>query len=260
LEPHSRESKFAIGIGAIGLIVTLLLTSFHLSTRWTMISISIIIFGAVFVYFLPRISNVIGVRSPFYLKRTLSKTETMPTIQEPAVIVYNQDDLPPWNELFRKIEDEIMIQGITLESLNHVRTAIETAAKRGKRVRILLCHPETPFIPDIETVVVSTNTKARIQSCVDMMLQTRNTLGSNDIQNLEIKWHKQIPTMSLVIANESMQIEPYPYKTPQDKRKTFRINRKGQMELFDVYRKAFENLWNDANPAQPSTGANRNDE
>lgn len=57
-----------------------------------------------------------------------------------------------------------------------------------------------------------------------------------------------------------MQIEPYPYRTAQDKRKTFRINREGQTQLFDVYRKAFENLWNDANPAQPSTGANRNDE
>ena len=104
-------------------------------------------------------------------------------------------------------------------------------------------------MPDIETVVVSTNTKARIQSCVYMMLQTRNTLGSNDIQNLEIKWHKQIPTMSLVVADESIQIEPYPYKTPQDKRKIFRINGKEQNALFDVYHKAFENLWNDANYA-----------
>jgi hypothetical protein len=176
------------------------------------------------------------------------------TIQEPAVVVYGRDDLPSWSDLFEQTKREIIIQGITVESLNHDRTSIEIAAKRGKRVRILLCHRDTPFMPDIETVVVSTNTKSRIQSSVDMMHQTRNTLGINDIQNLEIKWHKQIPTTSLVIADESMQIEPYPYKTPKDKRKTFRINRKGQMELFDVYHKAFENLWNDASPAQPSTG------
>jgi hypothetical protein len=50
-----------------------------------------------------------------------------------------------------------------------------------------------------------------------------------------------------------MQIEPYPYRTAQDKRKTFRINREGQTQLFDVYRKAFENLWNDASLAQPAT-------
>jgi hypothetical protein len=46
--------------------------------------------------------------------------------------------------------------------------------------------------------------------------------------------------MSLVVADESMQIEPYPYKTPQDKRKIFRINGKEQMALFDVYHKAFD--------------------
>jgi hypothetical protein len=213
----------------------------------------------VFVYFLPRISNVIGVRSPFYRKTTASKTEMMSTTQEPAVVVYDRDDLPSWSELFKQTKREIIIQGITVESLNHVRTSIETAAKHGKKVRILLCHPETPFMRDIETVVVSTTTKNRIQSCVNMIYQTRSTLGSSDAQNLEIRWHRQIPTMSLVIMDESMQIEPYPYKTPQDERETFKIDRKGQMELFDVYREAFENLWNDANPAQPGTEANRNE-
>jgi hypothetical protein len=176
-----------------------------------------------------------------------------PKIKETIIDVYDQNDLPSWSELFRNTEREIVIQGVTVETLNRVRTSIESAVKQGKRVRILLCHPETPIMTEIETLVVSINTKSRIQSCVNMMYQTKDNLGSSDKQNLEIKWHKQIPTMSLVIMDESMQIEPYTYNTPQDKRKKFKINRKDQRNLFDVYHKAFENLWNDATPAERST-------
>jgi hypothetical protein len=81
-----------------------------------------------------------------------------------------------------------------------------------------------------------------------MVYQTKDRLGSGDKQNLEIKCHNHFPTMSMVIKDDYMQIEPYPYKTPQDKRKILRLNRNEQRELFDVYRRAFENLWNDAKP------------
>ncbi len=171
------------------------------------------------------------------------------TIREPTIDVCNQDDLSPLSELFGNTEREIMIQGITLERLNHIRSSIATAAKQGKKVRILLCHPQLAFMGEIETLVDSTDTKNRIQSCINMLYQTKDRLGSDDKQNFEIKCHNHFPTMSLVIKDDYMQIEPYPSKTPQDKRKNFRINRNEQRQLFDVYRKAFENLLNDAKPA-----------
>lgn len=248
MEPYSRALKFTVVSVVIGLFVTVLVASFPLPHFWAIISIVMIICGGSFVYFLPRISNKIGLRAPFFRRTAVNTT------YEPPVVVWGRVDLTPWDELFRRTEREIIIQGITVESLNHVRTSIESAAKQGKRVRILLCHQETPFMTGIETLVVSTDTKSRIQSCVNMMYQTRDNLGSSDIQNLEIKSHKQIPTMSLVIVDDYMQIEPYPYKTPQDRRKTFRVNRKGQRELYDVYRRAFENLWNDAIPTKPNIG------
>lgn len=102
---------------------------------------------------------------------------------------------------------------------------------------------------EIETLVDSIDTKNRIQSCINMIYQTKDRLGSDDKQNLEIKWHNHFPTMSMFITNDYMQVQPYPYKTPQDNRKNFRINRNEQKEIFDAYRKAFENLWNDAKPA-----------
>lgn len=71
---------------------------------------------------------------------------------------------------------------------------------------------------------------------------------------LELKLKNVKASMSLVIVDDYMQIEPYPYKTPQDRRKTFKVNRKGQRELYEVYRRAFENLWNDAIPTKPKIG------
>jgi hypothetical protein len=219
--------------------------------EWARISFGVAAIGIPSgIIIIPRIKRI-GIRSPFFDKRKQIRQPEIPVV--PPVIVYSHDDLPAWSELFEQTEHEIMIHGITLESLNHVRTSIEAAAKQDKKVRVLVCNTDTPFMDGIEKLVVSTSTTNRIQSAVDMLYQTRSSLGSNDMRNLEIKWHREIPTMSLVILDEVMQIEAYPYKTPQDKRKIFKIYRKDHMELFEVYRKAFGNLWDDASLAQTST-------
>jgi hypothetical protein len=110
LEPHSRESKFAIGIGAIGLVVTLLLTSFHLSTLWTIISIIIIILGAAFVYFLPRLSQDFEFRLP--IRRKINVREP-PTAKETTIDVYDQGNLASFEWEFAQTRTEIWFLGLT---------------------------------------------------------------------------------------------------------------------------------------------------
>ncbi|CAN5515528.1 hypothetical protein BH18THE2_BH18THE2_22230 [soil metagenome] len=43
-----------------------------------------------------------------------------------------------------------------------------------------------------------------------------------------------------------MQIEPYPYRTPQENRKIFEITRQNHKEVFNEYLNAFYRLWNSA--------------
>ena len=104
------KSQGLAGI-AIALVGGLLMTYFHLSLLWTIIYVLIIIIATVIVLLLPRISNKIGLRSPFYHKTMVSKTELKSAIQIPYVSVCDQDDLPSWSELFNNTEREIMIQG-----------------------------------------------------------------------------------------------------------------------------------------------------
>lgn len=58
-------------------------------------------------------------------------TESSPNIPPPPppVLVLDYDGLPPWSELFEQTKHEIIIHGITLESLNHERTTIEASRK-----------------------------------------------------------------------------------------------------------------------------------
>lgn len=251
------DSKIGILGIAIGIVIVILAPFFHFSLFQAIIISIIIISASLILIFWQSVKKIRDyVQWPIKRPQKNKEIQEPPTNQElvtsreSTIDVCGHDDLQRWNKLFEKAELEIMIQGITLESLNHVTTGIETAMKHVKKVRILLCTPDTFFMHEIETLVSYRNIKNRIQSCVNTMYQTRDSLGSNDKQNLEIRWHKQIPTMTLAIVDDYMQIEPYPYKTPQDKRKIIKIHREGQKELYDVYRKAFENLWNDSTLAE----------
>lgn len=130
---------------------------------------------------------------------------------------------------------------------------LKPAVKQHKKIRLLLCRSDTELMPERERLVVSVTTANRIVASVDMMNLVRNDMGS-DRSNIEIKWHKDIPAMSLVILDPRsgsglMQIEPYPYGTPQDDRMTFKISRNDHQTLFDIYYRAFERLWEEAAPA-----------
>jgi hypothetical protein len=93
----------------------------------------------------------------------------------PPVIVYSNTNNrpPPWNVIFSEVRNEILIQGITLESLNRVASSIETAAKQNKKVKILLCKPDTPLMDYIKTLVVSTKTASRSESAMQMLKKIR---------------------------------------------------------------------------------------
>jgi hypothetical protein len=63
-----------------------------------------------------------------------------------------------------------------------------------------------------------------------------------------------IPTHTLIITNPRedsgiMQIEPYPYATDREDRRVFRISKKKQKRLFEVYLTSYERMWEDAKKA-----------
>jgi hypothetical protein len=204
------------------------------------------------IIFVPRISKHIIFRSPVIKRKDYERQHDKPVV--PPVSMYSSaSNQPSWNELFTSTNNEICIQGITLESLNHVRPVIESALQQNKKIKLLYCNKDTQLMPKIEKLVVSTSTAVRIKSAIDMANDIRDALGNNDTvrSNFEIRWHNEIPTMSLVILDPrseagSMQIEPYPYKTSQGDRKVFIIKQVEHPEIFGAYRGAFDKLWNDA--------------
>ncbi len=200
----------------------------------------------------PRITQHIIFRSPIIKRKDNERQHDKPVV--PLVSMYSSaTNQPSWNEIFASTNNEICIQGITLESLNHVRPTIENALQQNKKIKLLYCNKDTRLMPKIEKVVVSTSTAVRIKSAIDMANDIRDALGSDDTarSNFEMRWHHEIPTMSLVIVDPrsdsgSMQIEPYPYKTSQGDRKVFIIKQVEHPDIFGVYRGAFDKLWNDA--------------
>lgn len=203
----------------------------------------------------PRINKHIIFRSPIIKRKAYEMPHDKPIV--PPVSMYsNASKQPSWNELFALTNNEICIQGITLESLNHVRPTIENALQQNKKIKLLYCNKDTQLMPKIEKLVASTSTAVRIKSAIDMANDIRDALGNDDItrSNFEMRWHDEIPTMSLVIVDPrsdsgTMQIEPYPYKTSQGDRIPFIIKQVENQEIFGVYRGAFDKLWNDAHTA-----------
>lgn len=170
--------------------------------------------------------------------------------KEASVEVYPHENLPRFQKIFSQAKKEIWLQGITLESLNHVIPAIESAIRQNKRVRILTCDPETPLMPEIENVVVSVKTVARISATLGMLRHMRDGLGDSK-NNMEIRVHRTIPTQSLIIVDQTagsgfIQMEPYAYHIPQQNRRIFIISQEDQNNLFGVFCSAYDNAWNAA--------------
>lgn len=205
------------------------------------------------IAFIPRFHKRFIIQSPVARRKEVVAGNDKPVVQPISMCSSTSNRLPSWNELFASTNNEICIQGITLESLNHVRPTIESAVQQNKKIRLLYCKKDTELMPKIEKLVVSTSTADRIKSAIDMVNDIRDALGSDDISrsNIEMRWHDEIPTMSLVILDPrsdsgSMQIEPYPYKTSQGDRKLLIIKQVEHPDIFGVYRGAFDKLWNDA--------------
>jgi hypothetical protein len=119
-------------------------------------------------------------------------------------------------------------------------------------VRILICDPNSKLMEPIENLVDSRNTSQRIEGTLGMLQQMRESikLSEKDKHNLEIRTYDVIPTHSMIILDPAtdsigvMQIEPYAYETAQEERGIFMILKRKQKKLFEVYSRAFNNMWN----------------
>jgi hypothetical protein len=164
--------------------------------------------------------------------------------KETSVDVFSHTNLPLLKEMFSGVDRTVHLLGITLESPNHIIPSIETLLRDNKRVRVLICDPDTRIMPEIERLVASVNTGQRIEATIAML----NQISVNK-NNLEIRKYKEIPTHSMIIVDPDtdsgyMHVEPYPPMTAQEHRRIIKITQHEQGNLFEMYWNAYNSLWN----------------
>jgi hypothetical protein len=121
--------------------------------------------------------------------------------KETSVDVFSHSNLPRLEEIFSKVNRTVHLLGITLESLNPKIPTIEKILRNNKHVRILICHPKSPIMKEIEDLVVSTNTTSRIEATIAMLNNMREKLDESQKNNLEIRTYSDIPTHSMIIVD-----------------------------------------------------------
>jgi vacuolar-type H+-ATPase subunit F/Vma7 len=159
--------------------------------------------------------------------------------KETTIPVYEYANLPRLTDILSDTKKEIKIVGVTLENLNHIRSEIAETLKRAKvRVLVFLPDPDSKFdlelMDRVDELVRSADTKKRIESAISMLIQMYNELGSiQQKENLKIKTYNRIPSNSLIIIDSdpetksgTMQIEPYPFNTPQGERRILKVSQK----------------------------------
>ncbi|MGB7958660.1 MAG: hypothetical protein WCF46_02095, partial [Nitrososphaeraceae archaeon] len=121
--------------------------------------------------------------------------------KETTVDVFSHSNLPTLEDIFAKVNRTIHFLGITLESLGPKIPLIENLLRNNKRVRILICDPKSRILPEIEKLVVSSNTSQRIDGTLGMLEQMSNTLNETQKNNLEIRKYNEIPSHSMIIVD-----------------------------------------------------------
>jgi hypothetical protein len=49
-----------------------------------------------------------------------------------------------------------------------------------------------------------------------------------------------------------MQVEPYPFGIDREERRVFRIYKRKQADLFNIYWQSFQNMWVESTPVPPN--------
>jgi hypothetical protein len=176
--------------------------------------------------------------------------------KETSVDAFTHTNVPDFEDIIPEVKNEIYMVGITLEGINHKIPTLEKALTKNRRGKILVCDPDTPLLEEIEMIVVSTKTTDRIKGTLGMLTQMQTRLGDKS-HNVEIRTHKRMPTFSMIILDPNsddglMFFEPYVSNTPQQYRRIFRISKRDQSNIFEVYFNAFNDLWNNGAKASNS--------
>jgi hypothetical protein len=186
--------------------------------------------------------------------------------RESRLEVYKQTRLPNTvSRFFEKSEYDLYLCGLTLQTLTHIIPSIQKALSNGVNIRILICHPNSDFMNEINDMVDSSGTTKRIDGTLEMLVD--KILNSDEVsgdakKKLEIKTFKKlVPTHSLIIVDPNsnqreMQIEPYPYGIAQEKRRVMKIsNSKNHQELYGIYLESFNKIWSRADEYPPKPAA-----
>jgi hypothetical protein len=71
----------------------------------------------------------------------------------------------------------------------------------NRRIRILICDPNSTLMKEIESLAVSTNTSSRISATIAMLNNMRDKLEATQKNNLEFTTYNEIPTHSMIIVD-----------------------------------------------------------
>jgi hypothetical protein len=209
LESYTSGVKIAIVEISIGLFVGFLTQILHLQFFHTVVIMTIIVISAVFVWFLPDISQKIGLRWPLFRKGVTSRTdnqvkeESMNMIvqtKQSMVVVRSQETLPRWEEIFNKTTAEVWFLGITLETVHQKTSQIENLLNTRK-VKILLLKSDSDLVSRYEKLVETNDITNTINRTVTRLAIMRDQLSANQRRNLEIRRHDEIAAYSSVIID-----------------------------------------------------------
>jgi len=186
--------------------------------------------------------------------------------KETTIPFYKQSDLHRLPEFLSK-GTELYLVGITLQELQQTSKTITNALRKPNgKVNVLVCDPHHRFMRKIEQVVYGRKktvkplkTGEKISSTLSVLENVKHddSLSELQINSLQIRTHELIPTHTLVILDPSsdsavMQVEPYPFGIDREERRVFRIYKRKQAELFNIYWQSFQNMWVESTPIPPN--------
>ncbi len=174
--------------------------------------------------------------------------------KETTVDIVRRRELPQLSVLFKDAKELHMV-GITLQELQQATNTIRDVLSKDGKVRVLLCDPAPTnmLVPEIDKVVKSQETAKKITSTLVTLQTIRNDSSLSEKQRMElvVRTHKLIPTHTLLIMNPDsdsavMQVEPYPYGIEAENRRVFPVFKKKHKEVFEMYWRSYENMWDTA--------------
>jgi hypothetical protein len=176
------------------------------------------------------------------------------TKKETDIGVYRHSGIQIPFEKLEKDEFEISFLGITLESLNQKILSIKNILKKSS-VRLLICNPNSPLLPEIEKMVNAMSLQSRIQNTISELNTINNSqdISPQEAKKLELKIYDFIPTHSMIIVeskdddkNSFIQLEPYSYGLYQEERRIYYISKKKNKKLFESFEKSYDKMWTDS--------------